>query len=164
MIWKTNWRESAWAELDQEWDIIIIGGGITGAGILRQAIDAGLRALLVEAHDFASGTSSRSSKLVHGGLRYLKTVQLKLTLESVREREYLLKQGRGLVNQLGFLYASLKGDKLPGWVFGLGLSAYDLTPSDCQAIVERLRQRGVGLGEHQAIGAREVGEILALCA
>lgn len=126
MIWKTGWRARAWTELDQTWDIIIVGGGITGAGILRQATLAGLRALLVDADDFASGTSSRSSKLVHGGLRYLKTAQLKLTLESVREREYLLKQGRGLVNQLGFLYAGLKGDKMPAWIFGLGLSAYDL--------------------------------------
>jgi glycerol-3-phosphate dehydrogenase len=126
MIWKTGWRESIWSALDQTWDIIIIGGGITGAGILRQATDAGLRALLVEANDFASGTSGRSSKLVHGGLRYLKTAQIKLTLESVREREFLLKQGRGLVNQLGFLYAGLKGDKIPGWIFGLGLSAYDI--------------------------------------
>ena len=61
MIWTQGWRERAWAELDHEWDIIVIGGGITGAGILRQAADAGLRALLVEAHDFASGTSSPTS-------------------------------------------------------------------------------------------------------
>jgi len=126
MIWKQGWRGGVWSQIDQQFDIIIIGGGITGAGILRLAVDAGLSALLLEAHDFASGTSSRSSKLVHGGLRYLKTAQLKLTLESVQEREYLLTQGRGLVTQLGFLYASLKGDKMPGWIFGLGLSAYDI--------------------------------------
>jgi glycerol-3-phosphate dehydrogenase len=112
--------------LDQQWDVLIIGGGITGAGILRQAAHAKLRALLVEADDFASGTSSRSSKLVHGGLRYLKNAQIKLTLESVREREYLLKQGRGLVNRLGFLYACLQGDSIPGWVFGAGLAVYDI--------------------------------------
>jgi len=126
MIWLTGWRDEVWSQLDQDWDVIVIGGGITGAGILHLAQDAGLRVLLVEAHDFASGTSSRSSKLVHGGLRYLKTAQIKMTLESVREREYLLQQGRGLINQLGFLYASLEGDKMPGWVFGLGLSAYDI--------------------------------------
>jgi glycerol-3-phosphate dehydrogenase len=85
-----------------------------------------LRALLVEADDFASGTSSRSSKLVHGGLRYLKNAQVRVTLESVSEREYLLKQGRGLVNRLGFLYACLERDKMPGWVFGAGLVVYDL--------------------------------------
>ena len=64
-------RETRWAALDQAWDVIVVGGGITGAGILREATRAGLRALLVERQDFAWGTSSRSSKLVHGGLRYL---------------------------------------------------------------------------------------------
>jgi len=126
MTWTKGWRERVWSQLDQPWDMIIIGGGITGAGILRQATHAGLRALLVEAHDFASGTSSRSSKLVHGGMRYLKNAQFKLTLESVSEREYLLRQGRGLVNRLGFLYASLRGDKMPGFIFGAGLTVYDL--------------------------------------
>jgi len=124
--WTKGWRDRAWGELDQDWDVIVIGGGITGAGILRQATQAGLRALLVEAHDFASGTSSRSSKLVHGGLRYLRNAHIKLTLESVREREYLLKQGRGLVNRLGFLYVNLRGDHMPGAIFGMGLSVYDL--------------------------------------
>lgn len=126
MQWKRGWRDAVWNELDQPWDLIIVGGGITGAGILRQAAHANLRTLLLEADDFASGTSSRSSKLVHGGLRYLKNAQFKVTLESVREREYLLKQGRGLVNRLGFLYSCLDGDKMPGWVFGAGLTVYDL--------------------------------------
>ncbi len=126
MQWTHGWRDIVWAELDQPWDLIIIGGGITGAGILRQATHAKLRALLVEADDFASGTSSRSSKMVHGGLRYLKNAQVKVTLESVREREYLLKQGHGLVNRLGFLYSCLQGDKMPGWVFGAGLTVYDI--------------------------------------
>lgn len=126
MQWTHGWRNNIWAELNQPWDLIIIGGGITGAGILRQAARAKLRALLVEADDFSSGTSSRSSKLVHGGLRYLKNAQVKVTLESVREREYLLKQGRGLVNRLGFLYPCLQGDKMPGWVFGAGLTIYDI--------------------------------------
>jgi glycerol-3-phosphate dehydrogenase len=74
--------------------LIVIGGGITGAGILREASRAGLRALLVEAHDFASGTSSRSSKMVHGGLRYLRSAQFRLTVDSVHERERLLREGR----------------------------------------------------------------------
>lgn len=126
MEWSRGWRDRVWGELDQKWDLLIIGGGITGAGILCQAAHAKLRALLVEADDFASGTSSRSSKLVHGGLRYLKNAQIKLTLESVREREYLLKQGKGLVNRLGFLYACLRGDSIPGWVFGSGLILYDV--------------------------------------
>lgn len=126
MEWTRGWRSKAWDELNQCWDVLIIGGGITGAGILRQAVHANLRAALVEGDDFASGTSSRSSKLVHGGLRYLKNAQIKVTLESVREREHLLKQGRGLVNRLGFLYACLQGDHMPGWVFGAGLVVYDI--------------------------------------
>lgn len=126
MQWTKGWRDRAWQQLDQHWDALVIGGGITGAGILRQCVHAGLKAVLLEADDFASGTSSRSSKLVHGGLRYLKNAQFRVTLESVREREYLLKQGRGLVNRLGFLYACLEGDHMPGWIFGAGLVVYDL--------------------------------------
>jgi len=126
MNWTKNWRDQVWSQMGQTWDIVIIGGGITGAGILRQATHAGLRAVLFEAHDYASGTSSRSSKLVHGGMRYLKNAQFKMTYESVSEREYLMKQGRGLVNRLGFLYTILRGDKMPGFVFGLGLTLYDL--------------------------------------
>ena len=126
-MWTTGWRDPLWAEVGQvEWDLIIIGGGITGAGILRESARLGLRCILFEAHDFASGTSSRSSKLVHGGLRYLKNFQIKLTSESVHEREHLLKEGRGLVTPLPFLMANFPGDHVPAWAFGLGLSVYDL--------------------------------------
>ncbi|MEO7920519.1 MAG: FAD-dependent oxidoreductase, partial [Thermoanaerobaculia bacterium] len=61
-------REATWARLGEPWDVVVIGGGITGAGILREAVRQGWRALLLERRDFAWGTSSRSSKLVHGGL------------------------------------------------------------------------------------------------
>lgn len=125
-MWDANWRDEVWSQLEQNWDVIIIGGGITGAGILHEATRSGLRALLVEGHDFASGTSSRSSKLVHGGLRYLRNAQIRVTLESVGERERLLREGKGLINRLGFLFANLKGDPMPAWVFRLGLVVYDL--------------------------------------
>src|SRR5512145_1412598 len=125
MTWTKGWRERVWSQLDQPWDMIIIGGGITGAGILRQATHAGLRALLVEAHDFASGTSSRSSKMVHGGLRYLSTGQIKLTMESVHERQRLLHEGTGLIDPLEFLLVSYKGDRPPAWIFAVGLMIYD---------------------------------------
>ncbi len=126
MEWTKGWRDEAWTSLDQNWDVIVIGGGITGAGIIRQCVHAGLKVLLLEARDFASGTSSRSSKLVHGGMRYLRNAQVRVTLESVTEREYLLKQGRGLINRLSFLYPCLDSDHFPGWVFGAGLMVYDL--------------------------------------
>jgi len=126
MIWERGWRESVWADMNQQWDIIIVGGGITGAGILREAVRAGQRALLIEGQDFAAGTSSRSSKLVHGGLRYLRNGQIATTISSVHERERLLKEGAGLVTPLGFLYATYKDDKMPMWLLGLGLTVYDL--------------------------------------
>ncbi|MBN1966529.1 MAG: glycerol-3-phosphate dehydrogenase/oxidase, partial [Anaerolineae bacterium] len=125
-MWGQHWREDVWAALDQPWDMIVVGGGITGAGILREATRLGLRALLVEQRDFGWGTSSRSSKLVHGGLRYLATGQVGLTLASVREREQLLEEGPGLIDPLGFLLATHKGDRPGRWTYSAGLSLYDL--------------------------------------
>ena len=124
--WEKGWRDQVWSEIGRSWDLIIIGGGITGAGTLREASRAGLQALLVEQHDFAAGTSSRSSKLVHGGFRYLKNAQIKMTYQSVRERERLQREGRGLVNSLSFLMPTFTSDPLPSWMLGFGLSIYDL--------------------------------------
>src|SRR5450759_2055169 len=93
-------------------------------GILREASRAGFKTLLVEASDFASGTSSRSSKLVHGGLRYLSNFQIKLTLESVHERERLLREGGGLIEPLENVIASYQGDRPPAWVIGAALMVY----------------------------------------
>ncbi len=103
-MWRKGWREQTWSELNQPWDLIIMGGGITGAGVLRHAVAAGLKTLLVEANDFSSGTSSRSSKLIHGGLRYIINKQYKVTRESVRERERMIKEAPHLVTKLGFLF------------------------------------------------------------
>lgn len=125
-MWGITWRDDVWAQLDHPWDVIIIGGGITGAGILREAARLGVRVLLVEQRDFGWGTSSRSSKLVHGGLRYLATGQLGLTWASVREREQLLQQGPGLIEPIGFLLATYKGDRPGRWTYAAGLSLYDL--------------------------------------
>lgn len=109
----------------KNWDIVVVGGGITGAGILREAVRNGFRTLLVEQKDFAWGTSSRSSKLVHGGLRYLKEGRLMLTRESVKERERLLKEAPGLVEPLEFLLPVFE-DKGPGkWTMEAGLFLYD---------------------------------------
>ncbi len=113
-------------EMKTEWDLVVIGGGITGAGILREAVRNGLKVLLVEQKDFAWGTSSRSSKLVHGGLRYLKEGRLMLTKESVEERERLLKEAPGLVEPLDFMLPVYE-DRGPGrWTMEAGLSVYDI--------------------------------------
>lgn len=112
-------------DLPAKFDLIIIGGGITGAGILREAVKSGFQALLVEQNDFASGTSSRSSKLVHGGLRYLKSGQWRLTLESVRERDRLLDEAPGLVQRQTFLMPIYKGRKPSAFTMRAGLRIYD---------------------------------------
>ncbi len=125
-MWTQGWRDEVWGQLEQSWDLVVVGGGITGAGILREAARLGLRVLLVEQRDFAWGTSSRSSKLVHGGLRYLAQGKLRLTLASVREREQLLEDGPGLIDPLGFLMATHKGDNPGRWTYSAGLSIYDL--------------------------------------
>ena len=91
------------SDINKEYDMIVAGGGITGAGVFYEAIKNGCRVLLVEANDFAWGTSSRSSKMVHGGLRYLKQGKFLLTKTAVKERERLLKQYPGLVTPLKFI-------------------------------------------------------------
>ncbi|MFA5941720.1 MAG: glycerol-3-phosphate dehydrogenase/oxidase [Sinimarinibacterium sp.] len=111
--------------LDAHYDLIIVGGGIAGAGILREAVRSGAKVLLVEACDFASGTSSGSSKLVHGGLRYLKNGQWRLTLESVRERQRLLDEAPGLVEPLSFLMPIYADRKPSRWLIQVGLRVYD---------------------------------------
>jgi len=126
-MWHGNWRERLPAEAGAcEWDLIVIGGGITGAGILLEAARQGLKTLLVEQRDFAWGTSSRSSKLVHGGLRYIKEGKLLLTRDSVRERQNLLKEAPGLVDQQGFAFADYQGRKPGRRLFSAGLALYDL--------------------------------------
>ncbi len=91
------------SDIQNEYDIIVAGGGITGAGVFHEAVQRGLKALLVEARDFAWGTSGRSSKMVHGGLRYLKQGKIFLTKAAVKEREYLLRQYPGLVTPMNFI-------------------------------------------------------------
>lgn len=123
--WQAGWRASLPALAAREWDLLIIGGGITGAGILLEAARRGLKALLVEQRDFAWGTSSRSSKLVHGGLRYLKEGRFGLTRESVRERDALMLDAGGLVEPQSFAFGDYTGVKPGRRKFLLGLAIYD---------------------------------------
>jgi len=125
-MWSQGWRAQLWSELDHRWDLIVIGGGITGAGVLREASLRGLNTLLLEARDFASGTSSRSSKLVHGGFRYLRERQFNVTREAVREREWLLRCAPHLVNRLPFLLPNFNGAHSLAWQFAFGVLIYDL--------------------------------------
>src|SRR5213592_3595363 len=87
----------------KEWDIIIIGGGATGLGSAVDAASRGYKTLLVEQFDFGKGTSGRSTKLVHGGVRYLAQGNIKLVMEALRERGYLLKNAPHVTSRLGFV-------------------------------------------------------------
>lgn len=125
-MWTTNSRETNWSQLGRQWDVLIVGGGITGAGILRETSRLGLHSLLIEQRDFAWGASSRSSKQLHGGLRYLKDGQLRIVWDALRQREALLKAYPGLATPVGFLFPTYKG-KSPGpWAYRIILSLYDL--------------------------------------
>jgi glycerol-3-phosphate dehydrogenase len=121
-------RQALWQELqkgDNTWDMVIVGGGIIGAGILREAARRHLKVLLVEQRDFGWGTSSRSSKMVHGGLRYISHGDIRLTRDSLRERERLLREAPGLIERMGYFFTLRKG-KFPGRIaFGMLLSFYD---------------------------------------
>ena len=107
-------------------DLLVIGGGIHGACVARDAALRGLSVTLVEKDDLASGTSSRSSKLIHGGLRYLETGQFGLVREALREREILMRIAPDLVRHLPFVLPFYEGDARPPWLLRAGLTLYDL--------------------------------------
>ncbi|MBW1831151.1 MAG: glycerol-3-phosphate dehydrogenase/oxidase [Deltaproteobacteria bacterium] len=104
-------REEMWRKIPDEVDLIVIGGGITGAGVVRNAARRGLRVALFDQKDFAAGTSSKSSKLIHGGLRYLETYEFSLVFESVSERRVMLDLAPHLVNPLAFLFPVYAGSR-----------------------------------------------------
>lgn len=110
----------------RRFDLLVIGGGITGGGVAREAALRGLSVALAERGDFAAGTSSRSSRLIHGGLRYLKQFDFKLVRESVRERMLLLEMAPHLVKVRTFLFPVYRGDPEPLWKLRAGLTLYDL--------------------------------------
>jgi glycerol-3-phosphate dehydrogenase len=121
------WRAAARAALREEhFDVLVIGGGINGAGIVRDAALRGLRVALVEQGDFASGTSSRSSKLIHGGLRYLQQGDLRLVLEATRERERLRRLAPHLVRPMRVVFPIYRGGPVGRWTLKAGLLLYDL--------------------------------------
>jgi glycerol-3-phosphate dehydrogenase len=125
-------RRTALARLaDEEFDLLVIGGGITGAGVALDAAARGLRTALVERDDFASGTSSKSSKLVHGGLRYLQQREFALVYENLAERQHLLDNAPHLVHPLAFLIPLFGKEgvvnKTVARLYSNALWLYDLT-------------------------------------
>ncbi|PVZ65609.1 glycerol-3-phosphate dehydrogenase/oxidase [Pelagibaculum spongiae] len=146
-------RSDRLAKLDEFFDLVIVGGGVTGAGIFSEACKRGLKTLLIEQKDFSWGTSSRSSKMVHGGIRYLKEAKPGLTRDSVVQRDRLLKEAPGLVHRLGFILPSYNGQVFNRWMIRSGILTYDLialrftgryfTPEQLQSLAPGIRQKGL---------------------
>jgi glycerol-3-phosphate dehydrogenase len=129
----------------EPWDFLVIGGGATGLGVAVDASARGYRTLLVEQHDFAKGTSSRSTKLVHGGVRYLKQGNISLVLEALRERGLLCENAPHLVHHLEFIVPIYSWWEGP--FYGIGMKIYDrlagklgLNPSQVLSREETLKQ------------------------
>ena len=116
-------RVRASAAAQQPWDILVIGGGATGAGIAVDAATRGFQTLLLEREDFCKGTSSRSTKLVHGGVRYLEQGNVPLVMEALRERGLLRRNAPHLVHDMSFLVPSYRWWETP--FFGIGMKVYD---------------------------------------
>lgn len=139
----------------ESFDLVVIGGGITGAGIAWEATARGLKTALIDKNDFASGTSSKSSKLVHGGIRYLRQGDIRLTLAMARERAVLQRVAPGVVDWMGFLFPFYGA--LSDWLLAsLGLWIYDLlawrsvplkhrrlSPHEAARLWPQLQERGL---------------------
>ncbi|MBN2798459.1 MAG: glycerol-3-phosphate dehydrogenase [Deltaproteobacteria bacterium] len=152
-------RAEMWERLSSQVDLLVIGGGITGTGVARDGARRGLRVALVEQDDLASGTSSRSSKLVHGGLRYLEHYEFSLVFEAVSERRILMDIAPHLVNPLAFLFPVYKDSRRNLWFIKTGMWIYEglslfrspklhenLSPAE-------LREREPGLRQRELTGA-----------
>src|ERR1700740_1920100 len=117
-------KRNVLALTERGFDLLILGGGITGAGVALDASLRGLSVALIDKGDFASGTSSISSKLVHGGLRYLEFGDFHLVYEALHERGRLLNNAPHLVHPLRFLLPFYGGARVPSWKFRIGLVLY----------------------------------------
>src|SRR6202022_3418895 len=139
-------RSQALAALSQdEFDVVVVGGGITGAGVALDAAPRGFSVALLERADFASGTSSRSSKLVHGGLRYLQNFDLGLVREALLERQLMVALAPHLVRPLPLVVPAFEGAR-PDRLMGVGLNLYDVMSVDRGPLRWGRSRRGKGAG------------------
>lgn len=158
-----DWERARGERIDAlsagRWDVLVVGGGIVGAGVARDAALRGLRVALVEQYDFAFGTSSRTSRLLHGGLRYLAQGRLGLVYQASREKRTLHRIAPHLADPLAFVFPAYRKSAWPLWQLRLGVKVYDglcggrnLGPSsalDPQATLQRV----AGLNEQSLVGA-----------
>jgi glycerol-3-phosphate dehydrogenase len=143
-------RSQALAALSEdEFDVVVIGGGITGAGVALDAATRGYSVALVERADFASGTSSRSSKLVHGGLRYLQNFDLGLVREALLERQLMVALAPHLVRPLPLVVPAFEGAR-PDRLMGVGLNLYDVMSVDRDRLRARRGRRAKATSERRS--------------
>src|SRR3954462_8372642 len=139
---------------EKEWDIVIIGGGATGLGAAVDAASRGYKTLLIEQFDFGKGTSSRSTKLVHGGVRYLAQGNIKLVMEALHERGYLLNNASHLTTALPFVVPVYSWfSKL---YYGAGLKIYDLLSGKLSLGKTRFLNREETLQQLPGIGVEKL--------
>jgi glycerol-3-phosphate dehydrogenase len=141
-------EEALQALVEQPLDVLVVGGGIVGAGVIYAAVRAGLRAGLVEQYDFAFGTSSRSSRLLHGGLRYLAQGRVGLVFEASQEKLRLSKVVPHLVEPLPFVFPSYRDSRWPLWQLRIGVKLYDAL---CY---------GRNFGPSRSLRLSEIGELI----
>ncbi|HEY1567943.1 MAG TPA: glycerol-3-phosphate dehydrogenase/oxidase [Solirubrobacteraceae bacterium] len=161
-------RDAALAALAQHaYDVLVIGGGITGAGVALDAASRGYSVALVEQADFASGTSSRSSKLVHGGLRYLQSFDLGLVREALLERQLMVRLAPHLVRPLPFVVPAFDGSRRPDRLTGIGLNMYDVMAAPPLRGRRSARRAAAADGDtdwsparHRLIDGQEVSRLL----
>lgn len=136
-------RDSSLTEIAEEkiWDVIVIGGGASGLGVALDGCSRNLKVLLIEEFDFGKGTSSRSTKLVHGGVRYLKNGELSLVIEALKERGIMLHNAPHLVRNMSFIIPTYDWWDTP--FYGIGLKVYDLMAGK------------LGLGPSQILNVKE---------
>ncbi|MFH1593860.1 MAG: glycerol-3-phosphate dehydrogenase/oxidase [Candidatus Omnitrophota bacterium] len=132
----------------KRYDLLVIGGGINGAGIANLAQANGFKAALIEKGDFASGTSSKSTKLIHGGIRYLENLDFGLVRESLVERSIQLKAAPHIVKRLSFIIPVYKGDMRPLWMMKLGVLFYDFLAGK------------YSIGEHRRLSRENILELV----
>src|SRR5215212_6285301 len=157
-------------------DVVVVGGGITGAGVALDAASRGYSVALVERDDYAVGTSSRSSKMVHGGLRYLQNFDLGLVREALLERQLMVQLAPHLVYPTPFLVPTL-GEERRNWRIGIGLNMYDVMAttrvgqgrrdrqarertSRERALVEQAAEEDWAPDRHRTISGEEASELV----
>ncbi|MEO8571822.1 MAG: FAD-dependent oxidoreductase [Chloroflexota bacterium] len=158
----------------ETWDVVIVGGGIVGAGALLDAVSRGMRAALIEQDDIAAGTSSRSSRLIHGGLRYLEQFRFGLVREALAERSRLLELARHLVRLEPLLFPIYGIPFASKAFYDAGLTLYDvlgarhdggrhrhLSAADTLALAPTLRREGCDRGLGRRAGSPNEGWLAA---